>query len=277
MIQSSVVTQPRVGANPGAPLVRHHARVPGKDTNIGAKRAREARAALGLGTAEPVPCILTTLERDAAVPVALAALPAQIAGCVWSGAGRALVWANGAQPPARVRFTLAHELGHLRCGHDAHLAIDSFETLSGVTSDAREVQANAFAAELLMPAAGVRALVDSGEPTLETVVLLAAHFGVSTIAALYRLNTLGLAARYARLKEEIDGGLHVEVWERLDPPRPDDALERLRAEDLPRLSPAIAGSALAALLDGAASADEVAALIGCEAGLVARAAGLVGA
>lgn len=256
--------------------MRHHARVPGKDTNIGAKRAREAREAFGLGAQDPVPCILTTVERDAGVPVVLAALPAEIAGCVWSGGGRAVAWANGAQPPARVRFTLAHELGHLRCGHDAALAIDSFETLSGVTSDTREVQANAFAAELLMPAAGVRALVE-GEPTLETVVLLAAHFGVSTIAALYRLNTLGLAARYGRLKEEIDGGLHVEVWERLDPPRPDDALERLRAEELPRLSPQIAGSALAALLEGAASADEVAALIGCQAGLVARGAGLVGA
>jgi hypothetical protein len=35
-----------------------------------------------------------------------------------------------------------------------------------------------------------------GEPTLEDVVLIAARYGISGIAALYRLNGLGLTRRY---------------------------------------------------------------------------------
>ena len=81
-----------------------------------------------------------------------------------------------------MRFTLAHEVGHVRCGHDAGVAVDTYETLGGRSTDAREVQANAFAAELLAPAAGVRAMLD-GEPTLEDVVRIAARYGISPIAA----------------------------------------------------------------------------------------------
>ncbi len=248
--------------------------MPSKDTNTGAKRAREARAALGLNPTEPVACILTTIERDAAVPVVLCALPEDIAGCVWSRETAALIWVNGTQFPPRQRFTLAHELGHLRCGHDARVAIDSFETLAGKTTDAREIQANAFAAEFLAPAAGLREFLD-GEPTLETVVRLAAHFGLSTIATLYRLNTLSLTRRYKRLKDEIDGGLHEEVWARLGLREHDDVVARLTPGELPRLSPALESSALAAWLEGAASTGDVAHGLGCDPRRFAAGAGLV--
>lgn len=248
----------------------------GKDTNIGAKRAREARAALGLGSAEPIPCLLTTIEVTAATPVVLCELPDWIAGCVTPAGEGWIVWVNGVQLPARQRFTLAHEFGHIRCGHDGRVAVDTFETVSGASTDSREVQANAFAAEFLAPAESVRATV-AVEPTLETVVEVAARFGLSTIAALYRLNTLGLTSRYGRLKDEIDAGIHEEVWERLDPPTPDDALARIAGEGLPRLSPAIEHSALAALLAGAASAGEVARRIGADPEAFAARVGLLGA
>ena len=89
-----------------------------------------------------------------------------------------MLWVNGTHPAVRMRFTLAHEIGHVRCGHDAGVAVDTYETLGGRSTDAREVQANAFAAELLAPAAGVRAMLD-GEPTLEDVVRIAARYGIS--------------------------------------------------------------------------------------------------
>jgi len=249
--------------------------VPSKDTNTGAKRAREARAALGLNTTEPVPCILSLVEVTAGVPLVVSELPDDIAGCVWTSSDAALIWVNGTQAAARQRFTLAHELGHLRCGHDARLAIDSFETLSGITTDAREIQANAFAAEFLAPAEGVRAMVD-GEPTLESIVRIAAHFGLSSIAALYRLNTLSLTTRYTRLKNEIDSGLDNDVWDRLAPAELDDAIARLTPEDLPHLSPALEHSALAALIAGAASVHDVARTVGCDPAKVAAGAGAIG-
>lgn len=247
-----------------------------KDTNTGAKRAREARAALGVAPAEPIPCVLTMIEETAGTPVVLFPLPEQIAGCVTPTSGAPIVWVNGTQFPPRQRFTLAHEFGHVRCGHDGRVAVDTFATLSGVTTDSREIQANAFAAEFLAPADGVRAMV-RGEPTLETVVQVAARFGLSTIASLYRLNTLGLTTRYKRLKDEIDTGVHEEVWGRLDPATLDDRIGRLTENDLPLLSPTLENSALAAFLAGASSAAEVATAIGCEQATFAARAGLLGA
>jgi Zn-dependent peptidase ImmA (M78 family) len=136
----------------------------GRDTNIGAKRARETRAELELAPADPCPCILTAVEEHLGVPVVIATLPQKIAGCCWRDRDRVVLWVNGTQAPVRQRFTLAHELGHVRCRHDMAVAADTFETLAGKTTDSREIQANAFAAEFLAPAEGVRAMRD-GEPT----------------------------------------------------------------------------------------------------------------
>ena len=127
----------------------------GKDTNIGAKRARELRTELGLAAEEPAGSLLTLVEERLGLPVAVVSLPDEIAGCCWRDGDRTVLWVNGTHPAVRMRFTLAHEVGHVRCGHDARVAVDTYETLGGRSTDAREVQANAFAAELLAPAAGV--------------------------------------------------------------------------------------------------------------------------
>jgi hypothetical protein len=249
--------------------------VAGRDTNIGAKRAREARAALGLGPAEPVGCVLTRVERDLGIPVVIAVLPEGIAGCCWRDGGRTVLWVNGTQAAVRQRFTLGHELGHVRCGHDERMAVDTFATLAGRTTDAREIQANAFAAELLAPADGVRAMVD-GEPTLEGVVLIAARYGISAIAALYRLNTLGLTRRPETLKREIEDGLHDAIRERLDSEPLADAIAALDPDALPRLSPALAGSALAAIVARRASVPDAARAAGCDPRELADGAAAIG-
>ena len=113
--------------------------------NRGAKRAREARAEAGLDQTRPVPCLLSTVEDAFGVRVVVAPLPAGIAGACIRRAEGPVVFVNLADIPARRRFTLAHELGHVRCGHDGHEAIDTQETISGRTTDDREIMANAFA------------------------------------------------------------------------------------------------------------------------------------
>lgn len=248
----------------------------GKDANTGAKRARELRTALGLPAGEPLPCVLTAVEGDLGLPVAIAALPEAIAGCCWLDGDRVVLWVNGEQVAVRQRFTLAHELGHVRCGHGAHLAVDTFQTLAGKTTDSSEIQANAFAAELLAPADGVRAMV-GGEPTLEDVVLVAAHYRISMIAALIRLSSLGLTTRAELLRSEIDEGLHASVWDRLSPPPADDAIAALVGAPLPRLSPALDGSALAAMVAGAASVPAAAEAAGCDPARLASGAATIGA
>src|SRR3954470_12225656 len=132
--------------------------MPGKHTNIGAKRAREARERLGLDGTSPVSCIVAVVEEQAGLPVIVGSLPEGFAGALWRNGVGSIVWVNGDQVVERQRFTVAHELGHVRCGH-AGTAVDTNETIFGGSHDPREVEANAFAAELLAPAAGVRAQV----------------------------------------------------------------------------------------------------------------------
>lgn len=224
--------------------------MPGRDTNIGAKRARDTRDALGLAPAGPID-VLDVAERRAKVPVAVAPLPDAIAGCCWRDGARTLLWVNGAQALVRQRFTLAHELGHVRLGHGGTIPPDSVAVLAGDTRDPREVQANAFAAELLAPRAGVQEMVE-GEPGLDAVAAIAGRYGISTLAALYRLVTLRLTTRPERLLHELDDGLA--TW--LDIPPYDDGLARTV---MPRLPP---GSALAAALRGDASVAAAAAAAG---------------
>src|SRR3954467_6498834 len=89
----------------------------GKDTNIGAKRAREARDRFGLDAVSPVPCVLTLVERQARLPVAVGALPDGVAGALYRNGQGSIVWVNSRQSVERRRFTVAHELGHVCCGH----------------------------------------------------------------------------------------------------------------------------------------------------------------
>lgn len=237
----------------------------GKHTNIGAKRAREARADLGLDPVAPIPCVLTLIEDTLDTPVVLAELPEDVAGACWRNDEQTLIWVNATQAAVRCRFTLAHELGHLRCGHDHDLPIDTFKTFSGSQADSREVQANAFAAEFLLPADAVRGRATE-KPTLEDVVRLAADYGTSTIATLFRLNTLGLVedSRSRRLQREIEDGTVNDVWEQLAPDPIADVLARLEPDTLPRLSPQLRGSALEALVLRNASIRDVADAAGCD-------------
>ena len=196
----------------GAAILRA---VPGIDTNRGAKRAREARRRWDLGDRAPLPCVLTVAEHHGGVPVIVAALPRACAGaCAPAGPGGGrVVWVNGAQAVVRQRFTVAHELGHVVCGHGGDRAlVDTPATLAD-EHDPCEVQANAFAAELLAPREGVRALVTAPRPSLEDVVRVALTFGVSTAVALFRLRTLGLAsAPHADvLRGELAEGLDAHV------------------------------------------------------------------
>jgi hypothetical protein len=95
------------------------------------------------------------------------------------------------EPPARRRFTLAHEVGHWVCqvreGHDAPIYCRAADVAPGADRTL-EREANVFAAELLMPEPSVR------ESFAETPAPadLATRFGVSEEAMRWRLFNLGL-------------------------------------------------------------------------------------
>jgi Zn-dependent peptidase ImmA (M78 family) len=104
----------------------------------------------------------------------------------------------------RRRFTIAHELGHFYLGHLAHhphidrqfTAINRDE-LSSQATDSREIEANTFAANLLMPADFlIKDFVKLGGVDQADLSRLALRYQVSEQALTYRLQGLGLLPPY---------------------------------------------------------------------------------
>lgn len=110
--------------------------------------------------------------------------------------GRPRIYLNSSKPDARVRFTLAHELGHIHIGWHvgtiiSHANYTEYSDASVYSTYERE--ANLFAAELLMPRTWIQGLCeenDSSPGKLPGVV--ASNANVSFQAALIRLQQAGL-------------------------------------------------------------------------------------
>ena len=233
----------------------------------GAKRAREARAALGLGLDGPLEDILNTIETRGGAQVLVLDLADDVAGAYLKRPGIPLLVVCGTHFIARQRFTLAHEFGHFRMGHEA--GVDKLESINGRDYSPREVTANAFAAEFLAPKDAIRAWGAGRRPrakvSLEDVVRLACEYGVSAKMMRIRLSTAGVVADEKlerRLDAEIDEGLHVEVAERLDLCQPGDSLARAAA-NLPRVPEEIRRSQLGDLLCGRTDLAGFSARLGC--------------
>jgi Zn-dependent peptidase ImmA (M78 family) len=117
---------------------------------------------------------------------------------------RAAIGYNSMHPSVRQRFTIAHEIGHYvlhakRCTQ-ACLFIDKYvlyrrDQQPSLGNDQQEVEANAFAAALLMPAQLVREEIKRQDFDLDDdddLHELARRFKVSASAMSNRLANLGL-------------------------------------------------------------------------------------
>lgn len=146
----------------------------------------------------PVP--VGRVARFVGARVVLEALDSDLSGVVHLVNGDPMIVANSTQAQTRQRFTIAHELGHL-CLHGGQTFVDrrfvfrrNQTTATG--TDREEMQANMFAAELLMPKDWLRRDVgtegfDIGDD--EALMDLARRYGVSQSAMLFRLANLRLA------------------------------------------------------------------------------------
>nr|WP_239148646.1 XRE family transcriptional regulator [Streptomyces anulatus] len=99
--------------------------------------------------------------------------------------------------PARQRFTLAHELGHLLAGDDQGFHLDQDVFAKEQMKDPTEMKANAFAAAFLMPEQWLRERV-TAPFTREAFATLACELLVSPEALAYRLCDLRLIDAWAR-------------------------------------------------------------------------------
>ena len=245
-------------------------RVPSLHSNRGAKRAREARDALGLPLDRAPEDLLEAVEARGGAHVVALDLGDGVAGAHLARPGCPLLFVNGRQPPTRQRFTLAHEFGHHRLGHAT--VVDRPQAFSD-SHDPLEVEANAFAAELLIPRPAMERWADEREPgpiTLEDVVRLAAEYGVSAQMARIRLETtraLTDRGRADRLDAEIGAREHVALAEYLGLTAPRD---RLAAGPLPRIPAPLRAGPIGRLLAGELDADGLAAQLGLDPAAVRR-------
>jgi Zn-dependent peptidase ImmA (M78 family) len=239
--------------------------VPSYETNRGAKRAREAREALGYTRQGPLPDLLEAVEERGGTHAVVLELRDGLAGAYIAKPDCPLLFVNGSQALTRQRFTLAHEFGHHRMNHAT--VVDDQASIGAWSSDPNEVCANAFAAEFLMPRDAVAAwgeeYIDGGV-TLEHVVLFAYEYGVSPQAARYALETAKVLVDPKRCKlldDEIAEGLQLELASGMGLKPVEDQLANA-ARRLPRIPPALASSTFGDLLAGDIDQDGLAAKIG---------------
>jgi Zn-dependent peptidase ImmA (M78 family) len=114
--------------------------------------------------------------------------------------GRTLIGVNSVHAKTRQRFTIAHEIAHLELHKGNPMFIDHSARVNWRkgASNREEAEANAFAAELIMPRRfiqeEVEKVLEKGPNVLpaQLVARLAKRFGVSSEAMWYRLTNLGV-------------------------------------------------------------------------------------
>ena len=131
-------------------------------------------------------------------------LESTLSGFLYRAGDRAVVGTNSLQPQVRQRFTVAHELGHFMLHELEELHVDRqvhFKLRSKLSSqgtDDDEIEANLFAAEILMPrdmiANDVRRL-GAIDVIDDKITSLAQRYRVSVQAMTLRLRDLGYIER----------------------------------------------------------------------------------
>lgn len=123
-----------------------------------------------------------------------------LSGMAFIKDGVGAIITNATHPKNRKRFTMAHEIGHhvmhsSYLEHNVHVDTNVLkrDELSSEGIDTKEVQANAFAAELLMPRKQMRKFAGLDLADDRAVADAAQMFQTSTAAFTYRLLNLGLA------------------------------------------------------------------------------------
>ncbi len=137
------------------------------------------------------------------ISVRAEALEDSVSGMLVIKDGNAVIGVNMNHHPNRQRFTIAHELGHyLLHSNSSKIFIDAApiffrDETSSNGSRSQEIQANTFAAELLMPDAILKEQLRTHplDPFDDMAVRrLASQFEVSVQALTIRLTKLGLTA-----------------------------------------------------------------------------------
>ncbi|MDN3711043.1 ImmA/IrrE family metallo-endopeptidase [Paracoccus cavernae] len=145
-----------------------------------------------------LPVEVNALIRELGLTYFEAPMPSENSGRIHKDGSDFTITVNASEGPQRRRFTAAHELGHYLLHRDllpdgAHLDrlfnAQGYEEANDGIRPHHEVQANQFAANLLMPATFLRTHYD---PAADNYKELARNCAVSSRAMQVRLKALGL-------------------------------------------------------------------------------------
>jgi Zn-dependent peptidase ImmA (M78 family) len=159
-------------------------------------RARQLLSRLGIQSAPtPVEKIAKTLRAQ----VRFSPFDDELSGMIYVKDGIPIIGVNSLHHPHRQRFTIAHELGHLELHRqmiesavhvDKHFPALMRDPKSATGTEKVEIEANEFAAELLMPEALIVQALAGKQYDIEDdspIEELAKKFRVSKQALEYRI------------------------------------------------------------------------------------------
>jgi len=165
------------------------------------KAIQAARSLLEEHAIETMPVPVERIAKSLGIRVEYAPLDDELSGLAHIRDDVPIIGVNALHAPNRRRFTLAHELAHIvlhrdELEHAVHVDRGSLrrDALAAEGVDPIEIEANAFAAELLMPERLLISELKRQPVDLEddaAVAALAKRFRVSDAAMRYRLNSLG--------------------------------------------------------------------------------------
>ncbi len=150
------------------------------------------------------PVDVEALAKTHGIPVEQQAYDDEVSGMLVVKDGKAIISINKKHSDNRKRFSIAHELGHYFLHKNlANVFVDKSivflrDKKASDGTQLQEIEANVFAAELLMPESDLRAKVKKNPLDLENpkdfkkLESIAKKFKVSSQALTIRLTRLGL-------------------------------------------------------------------------------------
>jgi transcriptional regulator with XRE-family HTH domain len=170
------------------------------DYAAGQEFATQVLRESGLGQ-QPLPVdthgLAAALENSLGLEVALEPLGHGLDGMAVTSSRFKLAMVSSSIAPARQRWTMAHEVGHLLMGDSQDILVDS----NIYAKAPAETRANAFAAAFLMPSELLTQAWGTQASISETrVAAMLDVFGVSQQALAYRLHNVGLVNAAGRDK-----------------------------------------------------------------------------
>lgn len=174
---------------------------------------REVAALLAAHGVEQPPIDVRAIAESQGITVIFAEMEDSVSGFLIQKPDATVIGVNAAHHPNRQRFTLAHELAHhhLHPGTPTVYIDNAMLHFRGEdiyeTSDPNEIEANTFAAALLMPEAFLKSDVAGRRMDIadeHAVRALARRYEISPQALTIRLVELGLISGLSRRRAVAD-------------------------------------------------------------------------